>query len=347
MKIYFDNSTLNSANKFRGIGYYAKNLWENLQKIQDLQLEILDYKKSQKIEKNAIYHFPAFNPFFFSFPIQLIKQSIITIHDLIPLQFPEKYPSGFRAKIKWLAQKKLLNYAKHIITDSKASKKVIMQLTGLPKNKISVIYLAANPSYQKINDQKILKTIKNKYNLPDKFLLYVGDLNWNKNILRLVSVIQRLNYVLVVVGKQAVNKSIIPHPWNRDLRKFQEIARQSPQSILRLGYVSDQDLNIIYNLATALVYPSIAEGFGLPILEAMQAGCPVVGSKLSSVGEIIADAGVKFDPLDEDDMMSAIKKVYTDKNLRQDLSRKGLLRAKEFNWQKTAQKTVEVYKKFI
>ncbi len=345
MKIYFDLSSIKSGHKLRGIGFYTKHLWTNLSVLQNKHLQILEFDKTNKFDNKSLYHFPAFSPFFFSFPLQYIKQSIITIHDLIPLQYPQHFPVGIKGTIRWQVQKNFLKFAKHIITDSKSSKKQIIKLLNIPNSKISVVYLAANKRCKLIKDKKTLKATINKYNLPNKFLLYVGDLNWNKNIMMLAKTAVKLKYPLYIVGKQASKEpQNLMHPWNIEWAKFTAYAKQHPNLIIRLGFIPDHELIELYNLATVYVHPAIEEGFGLPILEAMQCGCPVICGNKSSMAEIAGNNALLFNPTDGWDLHKKLRFIWNDSKLRLELQNKGLIRAKQFSWIKTAQQTIEVYK---
>ncbi|NMB56466.1 glycosyltransferase family 4 protein [Candidatus Beckwithbacteria bacterium] len=352
MQIVFDLSSTQSGHKFRGIGFYTQRLYDNLKLLakNDKSFDLVGFTGKVgviMVSKNKnLYHFPAFSPFFFSFPLTLVNHAIITVHDLIPLQYPEKYPVGFKGKLRWQIQKYLLKYVKKIITDSQASKEAIISILGIKEDKIAVVYPAADKIFRKIEDEYLLNEIANKYHLPKFFLLYVGDLNWNKNVVRLAKIAIKNNLTLVVIGKQATNKNIDrSHPWNQELVKFQRLAYKNQNLIKCLGFVPTDDLVGIYNLATCFVYPSIAEGFGLPILEAMQCACPVITSDQSSTKEIAQDAALLINPLSNKKLEETILALVNDEHLRQQLAKQGLEQAKKFSWKKTAQQTLEVYKK--
>lgn len=343
MKIGFDISSTKSGHKFRGIGFYTKNLASEIGKIPNKSFDFIEFSDG-KI-KADLYHFPAFSPFFFSFPLNLINKSIITVHDLIPLQYKSHYPAGIRGSIVWQIQKYFLKKAKHIITDSNYSQKIISKITGIRKDKISVVYLAADSIFKPIQNKTLASQTEKKYNLPKKFVLYVGDMNWNKNICMLARVCVEFNIALVVVGKQAVEKNLDRnHPENQELVKFQDFAKNNSEYIKCLGFVESQDLVNLYNLATAYVCPSIAEGFGLPVLEAMQSGCPVLSSNRSSLPEIGGDAVLYFDPYIESELKQQLLRLYNDKELQKSLSEKVINRAKKFSWLRTAQETIKIYK---
>lgn len=339
MKIAFDISSLDSDSRFRGIGSYTQNLSQALKKINKPNFHFFTFKSSKTIPQADLYHFPAFNPFNLSFPLKLLTHSIITIHDLIPLDFREHFPVGVKANLIWRLQKSLLNKSQHIITDSQASQKSIIRHSALPSNKITPIPLAVDPIFKK---QKAKKTS----DLPAKFVLYVGDFNWNKNALSLAKACVDLRIPLVVVGKQATNMQIDrQHPWNLALVSFQNYATKHLDLITCLGYIKTAKLVDLYNQATIFCCPSYAEGFGLPLLEALSCGTPSLASNQTSLLEVGEDACLSFDPYQKNDLKQKLKKIWQDPKLRSKLSAKALLQTQNFSWQKTAQKTYKIYEK--
>jgi glycosyltransferase involved in cell wall biosynthesis len=186
--------------------------------------------------------------------------------------------------------------------------------------------------------------IKKRYGLPDHFLLYVGDVTWNKNLPRLIDAAKNLKIPLVMIGKSLVSDDYDHNnPWNADLNKVNELVR-GDENIIRLGFVSAEDLIAVYNLATVFALPSLYEGFGLPILEAMACGCPVVTSKEGSLEEVAGNAAFFVDAYDVESIAAGIKKVFGDENLQKELSEKGLEQVKKFSWKKTAEETINAYK---
>lgn len=350
-KIAIDVSPTLDANSKRGVGFYTKNLVESLQKevksnpdYQNFSIDLIENCKF-KIENYSLVHYPYFDPFKLTLPVKKIP-TIITVHDLIPRQFKAHFPVGLKGEIKWLIQKNRLKKADYIITDSHTSKYIIADITKYPVDKIYTIYLAASSLFKPIIEKKILQKIKKKYQLPDKFVLYVGDINWNKNIPRLVNACLDLKYPLVIVGTAATRKNVENHPWNQDLLWLQSIALkyQSTRILTLPGFVPDADLVSIYNLATLYCQPSIAEGFGLPVLEAMACGCPVSYSLTSSLEEIVDYNGQPFNPTSTTSIKKAIKTVWTNPVLQDKLSQKGLKHSQTFSWRQAALQTLAVYK---
>src|SRR6185312_30132 len=150
----------------------------------------------------------------------------------------------------------------------------------------------------------------------------------------------------VVVGKAITETNYDRHnPWNADLRESQELIEQN-RKIFPLGFVSTEDLVLLYNIATCLLMPSLYEGFGLPVLEAMQSGCPVITSRCGSLPEVVGDAGLFVNPDEEDDIAVAIGNLYENAALQRELSHKGLVQSSTFSWEKTAKETNKIYEKY-
>jgi glycosyltransferase involved in cell wall biosynthesis len=348
MKIAIDVSPLQSGHKVRGVGFYLTYLKKALVEFYP-ENEYQFFQQGEVIDESVdIVHYPYFDPFFLTLPFIKKYKTIITVHDLTPLVFPKHFPAGLKGSLKWQMQKFNLRKADGILTDSKASKNDIEKIVGINPEKVSVAYLAAGEEFRIVKkDSSSLDTIKKKYLLPDEFILYVGDVTWNKNLPRLLDAIQNLNIPLIMVGKSLVAKEIDrKNEWNSDLIAVQQVAEQT-KNVRLLGFVSTEDLVVLYNLATVFVYPSVYEGFGLPILEAMQSGCPAIISRESCMPEVGGDAAYYFDGYKTESLEQAIKNVLTSKKLQKELSEKGLAQAKKFSWKKAAEQTVNAYRKAI
>lgn len=346
MKLGLDLSSLASGHKFRGIGFYTQRLNKQLQLLskreKDFSLVSLNKRNKNSLD---IIHYPYFYPFFKTLPLISLKKTIITIHDLIPLQYPQYFPPGLRGKLAWLWQKIALKSLSAIITDSKYSQKQIKKFTNYPINKIFVVYLAADKFFKKINNNNYLNKLRNRYKLPEKFILYVGDLNWNKNVNRLAQSCLELKLPLVVVGKQAVISSYDQdHIENKPLKQFHNIAKNNAKLILRIGFVPTEDLVGIYNLATCCAQLSLSEGFGLPVAEAMACGCPVLVSRGTSLSEIAGASALSTDPLSKKEITKQLKLYWQNNSLRKKYSSLGLKQSKKFSWEKTARETLAVYR---
>ena len=346
VKIAIDVSPLYDGNAARGIGYFTSRLVPALQQViktdpeyKNWQLDLIKNSKL-KIKNYNLIHYPFFDPFKKTLKINSIP-TIVTVYDLIPRQFKKHFPVGLKGELNWFYQKHQLKKSDLIITCSHYSKYVINGLTNYPTDCIYVTPGAADPSFKIIQDQNYLKQIVQKYHLPEKFILYVGDINWNKNIPNLVKACFKLNYPLVIVGSAAVQKNVPDHPWTTDLRWLQS---QTKNPLLTLtGFVPDTDLPAIFNLATLYCQPSYAEGFGLPLVQAMASACPTVFSRETSLPEVSDYSGLMFNPYNPNSLAHALKKLWHDQKLRQTFIKKGLARAKHFSWNLTARQTLAVY----
>ncbi|HJZ05731.1 hypothetical protein A2634_04895 [Candidatus Amesbacteria bacterium RIFCSPHIGHO2_01_FULL_48_32] len=335
-KIGFVTTPLTSAHSVRGVGFYTRNLLSNLKllaaKYNFEIIELENYllaKHNPQIDienyKLDIVHYPFFDLFRHTLPIMREHKTVVTIHDVVPLEFPDHYPPGLRGQINFQLQRLALSGVEGVITDSYASVSAIRQYLRVPHEKIKLVYLAADPIYKKITQPK------NKYKLPKKFVLYVGDINYNKNIPNLTAACRLAKLPLVIIGKQAKNLENLDlsHPELTHLQKVDFF------NVVRLGFVSDEDLVHIYNLAAVYCQPSLAEGFGLPVLEALACSTPVACSKTSSLPEIAGTEASYFDPYNINDMAKAIKNAK---------SANGPTQAAKFSWEKTAYETLQVYK---
>jgi len=347
IKIAIDISPTQDGNAVRGIGYYTSNLVSALQteiktnsNYKNYQIDLVSNIDDRSSTIYNLIHYPYFDPFKLTLPKKNKIPTIVTVHDLIPRQFKSHFPVGIKGEIKWLIQKSHLLKVNKILTVSNYSKNIINQITKYNLKNIFVTHLAADSSFKISSDSKKLKEIQEKYNLPSKFILFIGDINWNKNIPTLVKACLNLNYPLVIVGSAATKKDIPNHPWTQDILWLQ--SQHSPNLILT-GFIPDCDLPYFYNLATIYCQPSFAEGFGLPLLQAMQSGCPITYSQDSCLDEIMESNGLKFDPYSQKDLEKVLKEFWNNQNIRQKYAKLGLTHAKNFNWQYTALQTLALY----
>lgn len=348
MNIAIDISPLTTGHflqhRVRGTGFYLEHLRDALLQFFP-QHQYSFFQRGEAIVKDAtIVHFPYFEPFFPTLPFRKKRKQIVTVHDLTPLVFPKHFPPGIKGNIRWLLQKRALVRSDAIITDSESSKKDIIRFVGVPDTKVHRVYLAAGEEFRQVDKRKTKKTLHDKYGLPDRFALYVGDATWNKNLPRLIKAVKKIRIPLVMTGKALLDKNIDVHNmWNKDLIEAQTLA-ENDTSIIRLGFVPAEDLVSLYNAATVFVMPSLYEGFGLPILEAMACGCPVVTSKEGSIPEVAGDAAFFVDAYNIDSIAAGIEEVFLSAALQKTLSAKGLEHYRKFSWKKTALDTVDVYK---
>lgn len=344
-RVAIDVSPLNDGNSQRGVGYYTRNLVDALQKEVKRNPKYCNFEiklvtdNSKLATSFDLIHYPYFDPFKLTLPNTKPIPYIVTCHDLTPRAFRKNFPVGLKGEIKWLIQKHRLEQARFILCPTEAAKLQIRQHISYPKDRLFVTYEAANSNFKKITDKNLLQNLKNKYQLPDKFVLFVGDINWNKNIPTLVKACLHINYPLVIAGG-AATKKVPLHPWTEDILWLQS---QTSPLIHLLGFIPDEDLPPLYNLATLYCQPSYAEGFGLPLVEAMKSGTPLCASNTSCLPEIASSSALYFDPYSQKNMEIVLKKIWQSSTLRNTLSKKGLQRSDFFSWENTAKKTLAVY----
>lgn len=347
MTIAIDISPLTTGHylqhRVRGTGFYLEHLRDSLSEYFP-QYRYSFFRRGDGIPNDAtVVHFPYFEPFFQTLPLRTQKKHVVTVHDLTPLVFPKHFPPGIKGNIRWWLQRYALSRSDAIITDSLSSKRDIIRFVGVPEEKVHTVYLAAGEEFRQVEKRKAKRALHDTYGLPDKFALYVGDATWNKNLPNLIKAIKKTEIPLVMTGKTLVDTDIdLTSTWNRDLVEVQQLVKQDKQ-IMCIGFVPTEDLISLYNAATVFVMPSRYEGFGLPILEAMACGCPVITSKNGSIPEIAKDGVYYVDANDTSEIAKGVKEVFQSQKSQSWLSEKGKRIAKEFTWKKTAADTVRVY----
>lgn len=293
----------------------------------DLSREFIFKKNKPDIFFSPTHYLPAFLPF----------KSAISIMDLSYMHFPQLFKKRDLYQMKFWT-KLSVRKAKKIFTISNASKSDIIKIYRVPESKVVVTYpgikLKTQMSNLKTTTQN-LKLLKDKYEIEGEYVLFVGTLQPRKNIKRLIEAFSKLSekgMKLIIVGKKGwMYEEILEAP-----KKF-----GVEDKVNFLDFVTDEELSALYKNALCIVLPSLYEGFGLPVLEAMQNGCPVITSNISSLPEAGGDAALYFDPLDVDDIADKIQKVISNKKLRTDMIEKGYKQIKKFSWEKTAKQTLE------
>lgn len=353
MKIAIDVQT--TMGKPTGFGFYVSNLVENLKKTQNGHKYLLVEPDSEKdfstpkrffwdqltypmvAKKHGaeLLHQPCFSaPFIFKGPV------VITIHDLISMLFPENIPFASRMFYsKWMP----ITYRKatKIITISQSTKNDIVRLLKIPSEKITVIPLAVEEKYKKAVSKSELEKVKQKYKIKDDYILHVGTLEPRKNLQFLIKIFAKLiqdkkndNLNLVIVGKKG---------WYFE-GLFELVKKEQLEDrVIFTGYVDDEDKPAIYQGAKIFAFPSLYEGFGLPPLEAMASGVPVISSNTSSMPEVVGDAGILLSPKDEKAWIEALTLVNNDSAKRSSMIEANKKQIQKFAWEKTAQKTIEIY----
>jgi glycosyltransferase involved in cell wall biosynthesis len=288
MKIAIVSGASKKGDSVRGIGAHNSNLFGAFHKLKNKKIEIPEVGMNDSLSKYDVVHFTVFRPFFVSLPFFKPKNTkfVLTIHDLIMLVYPGHYPPGIKGKIKFLINKFLvLKYVDRIITITETSKKDICRFLGVDPQIVDVIYLAPKKEIKKLKTGDWKDEITKKYNLPQKFVLFDHGVNYNKNIPTLIKACRLAKIPLVVVGKEMENigKLDLNHA---ELAHLKDV---NFSDVLKLGYVSDEDLNKLFNLAHIYVQPSFYEGFGMPPLEAMTVECPVIASRTQALVEVCGD----------------------------------------------------------
>ncbi len=349
MHIAINTLPLSTEHRMRGTGVYTKNLIDALAKYEK-QHTYTFFTRPQDIPKrtNAV-HYPFFDPFFLTLPFFKQYPTAVTVHDMIPLLFPDKFPPGIRGGIKWQIQRLSLMGAAAILTDSECSKTDIARLTTKQKERIHVVPLAPSPRYVRVTDERVLRTMQKAYHMPDEYVLYVGDVNWNKNVTGLLEawkiVKSKLSKnracALVLAGSAFSNLEL------RETRDIMQLIQTMGigKSVVRPGFIKEEDMSSLYSGAICLVSPSWYEGFGFPVLEAMVCGVPVVASTRGSVPEISGPSR-SADPGKIGDLAKAIKEtVELHGKEREVLVKKGIEWARLYTWKRVARETAAVYEK--
>lgn len=318
-----------------------EKMFENIKDIQMVEMKSKFLSITEQFElplilnryadKNVIFHSPSFA----SSPFIKIPM-IMTIHDLNHIRFPQFYSRVHKYYYEYIVKKSAIK-SKKILTVSKFSKEEIVSWLKCNDEKIDVTYNGVDNKYNVINDKEYLNNIKLKYKLPNNFILYIGNQKLHKNIETLIKAIKNVSpdYYLVINGKE-----------NERLMKVAKSFGVSDR-ILFIGFVDEDDLPSIYNLATVFVYPSMYEGFGLPILEAMACGCPVLAANTSSLIEVCNNDDILFECMDYKNLSDKINELILNSNKRNKNILNGIEQSKLFSWENTAKQTVDIYNSVI
>ncbi|MFH1846633.1 MAG: glycosyltransferase family 1 protein [Candidatus Omnitrophota bacterium] len=320
---------LNDVSKMPTTNQILKIVWQHFyvpKRIKDLAIDV--------------FHEPTFiAPYFKRCP------TVVTIHDLAYKFLPDCYTLRNRLYLD-LLMKKSINTSDKVIVISENTKKDVLLNFDIKEQKVEVLPLSVDESFYPIADRKEeqLASVKSKYGITQDFILTVSLISPRKNLVNLIRAFAKLKkmkaslHQLVIVGKKGwLFKKI-----------FEEVvACGYEKDIIFCDFVSHEDLVKLYNAAEVFVYPSLYEGFGLPLLEAMACDCPVVASNISSIPEVCADAAILFDPHNFVEIANAIGQVLTESSLKKSLIEKGRIRAAFFSWRKTAEGTAKVYNSLV
>jgi len=268
-------------------------------------------------------------------------KSVVTIHDCIHLRFPQYLPNRAALTYARAQMGSAARRSHRILTVSEASKRDILHYFPVHPEKITVIYNAIDERFAVPPPEEDVQRVAERYQLRDKFVLYVGNVKPHKNLERLIDAFHLLrqspgldDVKLVLIGDEISRYAALRRAVHRyNLHKF----------VRFLGFLPDEMLAIVYRLAGVFVFPSLYEGFGLPPLEAMASGTPVVTSNVSSLPEVTGDAALLVDPTSAEAIADAMRRVLTDATLASDLSARGLRRAREFSWEHAATRIRDIY----
>lgn len=350
-----------------GIGTYTENVLKNLLNIDKENFYQLywsgdKYEDYEKPNSNIVMCSKKHQRFFQEhfFPVSLENEKIdlyhipqngigvtpnigckkmCTIHDLIPYIMPETVGRGYL--LKFLKEMPIIiEESTGILTVSEYSKRDILKFFPIDESKIYVTPLAADSKYTPLDKEKCKEIIKEKYGIDKPFLLYIGGFSERKNVRSLIisfaKVMKHSNkeYNLVIVGSYRDS--------SQELVKLKDSLNMQDY-IKFTGFAPDEDLPIYYNACEAFVYPSFYEGFGLPPLEAMNCGTPVITTNVTSIPEVVGDGGILINPYNDKELQSAMELILGSDTLRREYSRLGLQRAKLFSWEITARNTLKAY----
>jgi glycosyltransferase involved in cell wall biosynthesis len=267
-------------------------------------------------------------------------RSVVTIHDCIHLMFPQYLRNRAAYVYARASMWSAAHQAHRILTVSEASKRDIIHFFNVPPEKIVVVYNAIEERFALTPSDDAIARVRERYQLNHKFVLYVGTIKPHKNLVRLIEAFAELRrrgfdeLKLLIIGDEiakvpALRRAVHSHKLHKHVRF--------------LGYLEDETLASLYRLASVFVFPSLYEGFGLPPLEAMASGTPVVTSNVSSMPEVTGDAAVLVDPYNVESIVEGIARVLNDPALAAELGRKGMARAREFSWERSVARTRQVY----
>ena len=280
--------------------------------------------------KSDIYHF-----FNFTIPKNIKGKVINTIYDTVFISAPETMGDRKTLKeYKYGAQKSDL-----IITISESAKKDIVDHLKVPKEKIKIIYPGIDfEKYSREIEKNKLRKIRKKYKLPKKYILYLGTIEPRKNIVRIINSfleyrnLTKSDIKLVIAGGKG---------WKYE--KIMKLVEQNKENIVLTGYIEEEDKISLYKMAEIFVFPSLYEGFGMPVLEAMACGVPVITSNVSSLPEVAGKAAILVNPLKVEEMTDAYSKILSNEEFRKKMIEEGIEQSKKFQWKESARKLEKIY----
>ena len=270
-------------------------------------------------------------------------KGVMVVHDLVRYLFPSFFVFNPVQKLldRWAYPAMLRRYH-HLITVSESTRDDLIRLFKIPVEKITVTHHGADHHFKPISNPSVLSGLLRKYGLDRPFILFLGTLEPRKNLITLLRAFApltgRIPHSLVLVGQKGWK-------WEGIFEAIKALGLE--ERVRWTGYVSDEERVLFYNAADFLVYPSWYEGFGMPLLEALQSGCPVIASRVSAIPEVVGDAGLLVDPSRPEELSEAILRLVEEAGLKERLREAGLERARQFSWEDSARKTLEVFEAVI
>ncbi len=373
-RIAINAHLLNLSGNYRsaGINWYIYHLLKNLESIPDFDYTVFlsdvhareQFQHLHLVRSRLPTHNPIVRIFWeqfiqpgalrasqadllhalaFAGPRQISIPWLVTIYDLSFMKFPQSFNALNRIYLKY-AVRDSLRRADRAIAISESTKRDLVSLFGVSPNKVCTIHCGVDAAFKPAPDSTDVAQLRARYSLPEKFILYLGTIEPRKNIVRLLRAFARarrdarLPHRLVMVGARG---------W-----KYAQVDRVIEGEgiegqVIFTGYAPQEELVSWYRAADLFVYPSLYEGFGLPPLEAMACGTPVVTSNASSLPEVVGDAALMVNPDDERSLAEAIIRALTDRTLRQDMIARGITQAKKFSWERTARETTALYREVL
>jgi glycosyltransferase involved in cell wall biosynthesis len=328
------------SDRFRNVEVWTKmaRLGENFEKLWWEQVGLMQAARKERVD---LLHCP-----YFAAPLLQRHPTVVTIHDVIPLVLPEyrwREASRLYTGLASFTSKR----ANAIIAVSDCSRRDIVRTLGIPAEKISVIGNAVHPGYYPIKDSWLLAAVRERYNIDRKYILYFGGFDLRKNVQRIIRAYVALppslqaEYQLVIAGRLHLLGQHPLYPDPRPLVRELDLGDR----IIFTGQIREQDKAPLYSGATVFTFPSLYEGFGMPVLEAMACGAPVITSGLSALPEVVGDAGVLIDPYSETAITEAMGTLLTDPKQRAELGALARARSRNFSWRQVAEQTVQVYER--
>ena len=288
----------------------------------------------QMLDRVSLFHSQYICP-----PVSAIPE-VVTIHDVLFETHPDLFVGAFSSRSVGLIRRSA-HRARRVLTVSEFSRRAILEQYNLAEERVVAIPNAVDHDrFRTLDEDETLRGVKTRYDLQRPFILHVGRIEPRKNLVRLIRAFHRVrekvepSLELILVGRKDFQFETID----------EEIAGSKDASVRILSSVSDEDLPAFYNLAELFAFPSLVEGFGIPILESMACGTPVVTSKRGALAEVGGDAVAWVEPEDEDSIASTLENVLTETDEASRLRQRGLSRAKQFSWKDTARRTLEVYR---